>query len=219
MKKTLLIALQVFFFCNVTFAKDFVVSERSSEYSNKVLNVVPIFDIQTSYCEGETPQQLPNVSLNGVTGTWMPSVIDTSFSASYTFTPDEGQEADQVTLFITVNSPIEPIFDPFGPIYLGDDVFFLPAVSINGISGTWSPLINNMDTTTYIFTPDLGECAYSTSLTIVVIPIANPVAPSPQTFNSGSTLADIVITPSNVLWYDTFDDAVGDFNRLALSLP
>lgn len=76
-----------------------------------------------------------------------------------------------------------------------------------------------MVTTTYTFIPDFGQCATPTSLTIEVIPIANPVAPSPQTFNSGSTLADIVITPSNVLWYDSFDDAQADLNRLALDLP
>jgi hypothetical protein len=220
MKKTLLIVLQVFFFCNVTFAKDLVISEHSDEYSNDVLNVVPIFDIQTTYCEGETPQQLPSVSLNGVTGIWIPSVIDTSFSASYIFIPNVGQDAEIFSLEVTVSSLIEPIFDPFNPIYLGDDVSFLPIVSTNGVSGTWFPFeISNTETTTYTFTPDQGQCATPTSITIVVIPIANPIAPSPQTFNSGSTLADIVITPANVLWYDTFEDALGDFNRLALSLP
>ena len=108
----------------------------------------------------------------------------------------------------------------FNPIYLGGDVPFLPTTSTNGVTGTWFPYeISNTETTTYVFTPDANQCAYPTSLTIVVIQISNPVAPSPQTFNSGSTLADIVITPSNVLWYDTFDDAGADVNRLALSLP
>ncbi len=222
MKKTLLIVLQVFFFCNVTFAKDFVITERTSEYSDDVLNVVPIFDIQSTYCLNDTPEQLNTTSQNGITGTWSPAGIDTSFVGSqpYTFTPDAGQEADEVTLIITVNSPIEPIFNQFNPIYLGGDVPFLPTTSTNGVTGTWFPYeISNTESTTYTFTPNLGQCATSTSLTIEVIPIANPVAPSPQTLNSGSTLADIVITPANVLWYDTFNDALGDVNRLALDLP
>lgn len=222
MKKTLLIVLQVFFFCNVTFAKDFFTSEHINKCSVDVLNVVPVFEIQTTYCVGESPQQLPSVSLNGVTGTWMPSFIDTSLSgfSVYTFYPEQGQDAVVFSLEVVVSSPIVPIFFPLGPFYLGDDVPFLPSISSNGVAGSWFPFeISNTETTTYTFTPNFGQCATSTSLTIVVIPIANPVAPSPQTFNSGSTLADIVIIPANVLWYDTFNDALGDVNRLALDLP
>lgn len=222
MKKTLLIVLQVFFFCNVTFAKDFVISEHTNECSVDVLNVVPIFDIQTTYCLNDTPEQLYTTSQNGITGTWSPAGIDTSFEGvvSYTFTPDQGQDAVVFSLEVIVYSPIEPIFFPMSPFYFGDEVPFLPSISTNGVSGTWIPfVISNTETTTYTFIPDVNQCATPTSLTIEVIPIANPVAPSPQTFNSGSTLADIVITPSNVLWYDNFDDAQADVNRLALDLP
>lgn len=226
MKKTLLIALQVFFFYQISIANNvgnFEENDKNCSFlSERIVTVTPIFfngSGSLQFCNGDLPPELPATSENGITGTWFPSTIDTASSGSYIFTPDAGQDATAFALFVIINSPIEPIFDPLGPIYLGDDLFFLPAVSINGISGTWSPLVNNMVTSTYIFTPDPGECAYSTSLTIVVIPIANPVAPSPQTFNSGSTLADIVITPSNVLWYDNFDDAQGDVNRLALDLP
>lgn len=222
MKKALLIVFQVFFFCNVAFAKSFVVSEHINECSVDALNVVPIFDIQTTYCLNDAPEQLYTISQNGITGTWSPAGIDTSFEGivPYTFTPDEGQEADEVTLFITVNSPIVPTFFPIGPFYLGDEVPFLPITSLEGVTGTWSPsTIDNTNSEIYIFLPNANQCASPGALVVDVIPIANPVAPSPQTFNSGSTLADIVIIPSNVLWYDSFEDAQADVNRLALNLP
>jgi hypothetical protein len=222
MKKTLLLALQLFLFCNIAFAKENNATENLNKYSKDFVNVVPLFDIQTTYCLGDTPNVLPTTSLNGVTGTWSPSVIDTSFSGSYVFTPDPGQDATNVTLTVTVNSPITSTFFPIGPFYLDDDVPQLPFVSNEGISGSWIPAVVDTSVggfTTYTFIPNINECATPTSINIQVIPIANPVAPSPQTFNAGSTLADIVITPSNVLWYDTFNDAQADANRLPLSTP
>lgn len=222
MKTTLLIVLQMLFFYNVTFAKDFVISEHANECSVDVLNVVPIFDIQTTYCEGETPQQLPGVSLNGVTGIWIPSVIDTSFSASYTFIPNVGQDAVIVTIDITIVTFIEPIFTIPQYIYLGDEMPLLPSISENGISGSWTVTEIIIDGVLEMlvcnFSSD-GLCPVYSTYNIQVIPIANPVANSPQTFGSGSTLADIVINPSNVMWYDSIEDAQADTNRLALSLP
>jgi hypothetical protein len=222
MKKTLLIALQLFFFCNLTFAKDLVNSKNTNECSVDALNVVPIFDIQTTYCEGETPQQLPSVSLNGVIGTWIPSVINTSFSDSYTFLPNVGQDAVLVTIDITIATFIDPIFTIPQYIYLGDEIPLLPSISENGISGSWTVSETIIDGVLELIVCDFvsdGLCPVYFTHIIQVIPISNPVAPSPQTFNSGSTLADIVITPSNVLWYDSFDDAQADVNRLALDLP
>ncbi|CAN1553115.1 Secretion system C-terminal sorting domain [Flavobacteriaceae bacterium] len=47
-----------------------------------------------------------------------------------------------------------PTFASISPICSGDIVQVLPSVSTNGISGTWSPALNNTATTTYTFTPD-----------------------------------------------------------------
>jgi gliding motility-associated-like protein len=44
----------------------------------------------------------------------------------------------------------------------------LPTTSNNGISGAWSPALNNQQTTTYTFTPSSGQCAYQTTMTITV---------------------------------------------------
>ena len=46
---------------------------------------------------------------------------------------------------------------------------------INGITGTWSPAVSTAapGTTTYTFTPDAGQCATTTTLSITVDPTGN----------------------------------------------
>ena len=46
--------------------------------------------------------------------------------------------------------------------------FTLPGTSTEGVSGTWSPAINNQQTTVYTFTPAANQCALSTTITITV---------------------------------------------------
>ncbi len=46
----------------------------------------------------------------------------------------------------------------------------MPTTSNNGITGTWSPALNNSATTTYTFTPDTGQCANNITMQIVVNP-------------------------------------------------
>ena len=57
---------------------------------------------------------------------------------------------------IIINPPVSvtPTFTSISPICSGDIVQVLPSVSTNGVSGTWSPALNNTATTTYTFTPD-----------------------------------------------------------------
>ncbi|HAH24217.1 MAG TPA: hypothetical protein DCL77_10770, partial [Prolixibacteraceae bacterium] len=57
----------------------------------------------------------------------------------------------------------------------------LPTTSTNGISGSWSPAINNTATTEYTFTPDEGQCATSVNITIdindKIIPTFSAIGP------------------------------------------
>lgn len=72
---------------------------------------------------------------------------------------------------ITFTDPIlTPTFTAIAPICSGDILLALPTTSINGITGTWSPALDNMTTTTYTFTPTAGQCATIVTLTITVIP-------------------------------------------------
>ncbi|MFN8275800.1 MAG: T9SS type A sorting domain-containing protein [Flavobacteriaceae bacterium] len=53
-----------------------------------------------SFCLGDAPV-LPTTSLNGITGTWSPAVVENN--GGYIFTPDAGQCATPITEFFSVN--------------------------------------------------------------------------------------------------------------------
>ena len=89
-------------------------------------------------------------------------------TTTYTFTPAAGQCATTATLTITVNASITPTFAAVAPICPGAALAPLPTTSINGITGTWAPALNNTATTTYTFTPAAGQCATTATLTITV---------------------------------------------------
>ncbi|TKS55570.1 BspA family leucine-rich repeat surface protein [Mesohalobacter halotolerans] len=91
-----------------------------------------------------------------------------------------------------------------------------PSVSNDGINGSWSPAFDPNQTTTYTFTPNPNECALSTTLTVTVLDgIDTPTGNSQQTVSSGSTISDLVVIPSTVIWYATLQDALDNVNALA----
>ncbi len=97
------------------------------------------------------------------------------------------------SLTITVNSPITPTFNAIAPICSGSN-FTLLNSSTNGINGTWSPAVDNTTTTTYTFTPNTGQCASNTSMTVTV----NSVNTS--TSVSGNTISSSASNTSSFQW-------------------
>lgn len=134
-------------------------------------SVEPLFSIETSICEDTPPFDLPEISDNGVEGSWSstvnPQIIGTS---AYVFTPIAGQCSDSMILNITVNSLEEPVFLNNDTICLHDDEFELPSVSQNGISGVWSPslVLEESGSFEYTFMPDSNQCALSTNKVLFV---------------------------------------------------
>jgi gliding motility-associated-like protein len=159
-------------------------------------DVTPTFSAVAPICSGAALAPLPTTSINGITGTWSPALNNTTTTV-YTFTPGIGQCALQTTLTITINSGVTPTFAPVAPICSGATLAPLPTTSINGITGMWSPALNNTATTVYTFTPDTGQCAQQITLTITVnsgiTPTFAPVAP----ICSGATLTPLPITSIN----------------------
>ncbi|MGC9331023.1 MAG: beta strand repeat-containing protein, partial [Bacteroidales bacterium] len=148
--------------------------------------ITPTFTQLGPYCVGDTPDALPGISTEGITGTWSPVTISTASAgtATYTFSPAAGECATTATMDITIDPQEIPTFDAVGPYCEGDAIPALPTTSTNGITGSWSPAINNTTTTTYTFTPDAGECATTTNLTITV----NPIPTAGITNNTGTTV-------------------------------
>jgi hypothetical protein len=136
---------------------------------------VPSFNQVQPICAGETLAALPTNSINGFVGTWSPALNNMS-TTTYTFTPSAGQCAVSTTMTITVYAPTTPLFTQIAPICVGDQIVGLYNISNNNIFGSWSPIANNQTTTTYTFTPDIFECATTTTMTVVVN--SAPTAPT-----------------------------------------
>jgi gliding motility-associated-like protein len=151
-------------------------------------NITPTFSFGTSLsvCAGGTVPTLPGTSVEGVIGTWSPSVVDNQNSHTYTFTPFVGQCATTSSFAVTVNPNITPTFS-FGTsltICAGGTVPTLPTASQNGITGTWTPAtVDDQNSATYTFTPDAGQCATTASFAVTVNPNLTP------TFSFGTSLS------------------------------
>src|SRR5512138_2739193 len=126
-------------------------------------------------CQNGTAPALPATSNNGFAGTWSPATISTTTvgTTTYTFTPTDPC-ATTTTMDIVVSAQVTPTFTAVAPICSGATLSALPTTSLNGITGTWSPALDNTTTTTYTFTPSAGQCATLTTLTITVNPQVTP---------------------------------------------
>jgi hypothetical protein len=126
----------------------------------------------TTGATGATFSGLPT----GVSGNWSANVVTISGTPSvvgasqpYTITLTGGSGAVTTTGTLTVVSTISPSFTQVGPVCSGASLSALPTTSTNGITGTWSPVINNTATTNYTFTPsEEGQCTTTASMTITV---------------------------------------------------
>src|SRR5512133_3190630 len=165
---------------------------------------IPVFDPQGPHCIGATAQPLPNISLNGITGTWNPAVINTSVvgTSTYTFTPASGQCASPATLDVQVTVSITPTFAAIGPLCQGSAPPSLPLTSSNGITGTWNPSAistTNIGTTAYTFTLAAGQCASPATLDVEVTASITPTIAAIGPLCQGSAPPSLPLTSSNEL--------------------
>lgn len=141
---------------------------------------VPTFPFGTSLliCGTGPVPLLTNTSIQGITGTWSPAVVDPNHSGTYVFTPNVTGCITGTTFTVTINPIITPTFT-FGnsaTICVGDAVPTLPNTSSNGITGSWSPaVVSNTNNGTYTFTPDPGQCAIPVTYSVAVYPKTTPV--------------------------------------------
>ena len=126
---------------------------------------VPTFATIAPMCAGGA-NPLTATSLEGITGTWSPA-FDNTTTTTYTFTPTAGQCAVDGSATVTIASGTVPTFAIIAPMCAGG-ADPLPATSLEGITGTWSPAFDNAQTTTYTFTPTAGQCAVDGSATVAI---------------------------------------------------
>lgn len=156
----------------------------------------PVFTQVNPICSGDPLATLPTTSNNGITGSWSP-VIDNTTTTTYTFTPASTECASIVTMTIVVNPVINPSFTQVAPICSGETLPPLPTTSNEGVTGNWSPGLNNTATTTYTFTPLGGVCTRTASMTIVVNQKVTPTFTQVGPICSGQTLSPLPTTSND----------------------
>ncbi len=114
--------------------------------------------INASICQGSS------YTFNGIAQTTTGTYLDTLVNA--------GGCDSILTLTLNVSPIITPTFSQVAPICSGAPLTALPSTSLNSITGTWAPAMNNLATTTYTFTPSSGQCILNATMTIAVN--ANP---------------------------------------------
>jgi gliding motility-associated-like protein len=180
--------------------------------------ITPTFTQVAAICNGNFLAVLATTSNNGVTGTWSPAINNTA-TTIYTFTSDTTQSgqtcAVNETMTITVNPLIIPTFTQVDPICNGDFLAVLPTTSKNGLTGTWSPAINNTATTMYTFTSDTTQsgqaCAVTETMTITVNPLIIPTFTQVAAICNGGTLDALPTTSDNNItgtWSPAMDNTL-----------
>ena len=158
--------------------------------------VIPSFNLLTNtYCQNQTPNPLPLTSVEGIAGTWTPTIINTTIvgTSSYTFTPNQGQCAYQATIEITIKPNIKIDFQDT-IICEGTTISF---PSTNGVDGTWYPTnINTAQNATYTFTP-IDNCGQSSTWQVIFLESLSDLSIS--TFNN--TIIVNVVSSNNMLLY------------------
>ena len=96
------------------------------------------------------------------------------------------------------------------PICYGGYLNQLPSSSTNGINGSWSPALNNTVTTTYTFTPAVGQCATGATVTITVTPLPEFTI-TQGCIDNNYTLAAVESNSANpsYAWFDASNNQIG----------
>jgi hypothetical protein len=136
---------------------------------------------------GGTYSSTAGLTINATTGAITPSASTAGpYTVTYTIAASGGCPAVTATTAVTITAQVTPTFTAVAAICNGGVLSALPTTSTNGITGTWSPALDNTTTTIYTFTPTAGLCATTATLTITVNPILNP------TINCGASTTNSV---------------------------
>lgn len=160
----------------ITVNPDVTLSLTSANNNQTVCINTAITNITYQSANGATGITVSGLP-NGVTGSLAGDVLTISgtptVSGTFNYTVSTTGGCSSVTLngTIVVNPLTTPTFT-FGTSLVlcpGSTPPSLPTISSNNVNGTWSPsTISTSQNGTYTFTPNLGECATPTTLTVTL---------------------------------------------------
>ncbi len=137
-------------------------------------SAVQLSEFPTSICQTDELPTLPEASLEGLTGTWSPAVIDaeTTGLSTYTFTPSDNCALEK-TVEIEIISSVQPTINLPREICIGATVNLpLQSNDDSPINGSWQPALVETQIAgiyEYTFTPDTEYCAEAITLSMEVI--------------------------------------------------
>ncbi|TXB63534.1 PKD domain-containing protein, partial [Vicingus serpentipes] len=180
----------------------------TTEFNIIVAPVVSGFNQPVAQCIEGNSFSFTNTGTTGGSYSWdfgdgntstLENPTHTYLTAS-TFTVQQivtlGSCSDTTELTVTVNPLVEPTFSAVAPLCQNAAAPVLPTTSINAITGTWSPVVSTATagTQTYIFTPDAGQCADSTTLDITINPLPVPIASADSVSCFSGTDGSVTVT-------------------------
>jgi gliding motility-associated-like protein len=185
---------------------------------NIIPQTQPIFVLEDSLCQGAS-YSLPLQATNGIAGTWTPA-FNSQQSGTYNFTPNtytvmSGCPAS-IAHDITIVAALSPSFALPSSVCIGSTLNF-PAVSTEGIVGSWAPAFNNQSTTSYTFTPSSTGisvsnqgivCPLQSTVTISINSPTTPLFSLPDSICQGATVTLPLVSNNGVAgtWAPAFNN-------------
>jgi hypothetical protein len=220
------------------------IAMSASTFVEIVPTAVPYFDAIAPICSGGNPPALPNISNNGITGTWSPSTVSDSVSGIYTFTPEASECAMSTTMNIDVFLPYVPVITTasgLNTLYVDENNQVVASLELisgqpEGYTYQWSEntsFITSATDSNYVVdtaSPTGTTRFYRVWVTHIetgchtvsgIFPVfqSNGVPPPAtdrfQTLAAGSTLTNVVISGTDIKWYGTATDK----NLMSVPLP
>lgn len=157
---------------------------------------------------------------NTHTGTLYSTPTTATSGVYYAFYYDSVENCYSKPAAVTVSNGgmNTPVFDTIPPLCIGQTTSPLQTVSINNIAGAWAPAWDHTATTTYTFTPVVGQCAVPVTKTVIIKQITNSTMKVSICDGNSYLFNGQYYTTSNNTAKDTLINAAGCDSIISLDL-
>src|SRR5574343_273499 len=175
----------------VALSSNATLSLTSGSNNQTICSGDAITPIQYTFGGGATNVKITGLPA-GVTSSIAGNVVTISGTpaANFSYSINTIGGCGTVTLNGTVSSTsgISPLFTQIIPVCQGTNIN-LPTTSTNGFTGIWQLISSRTTNVIYEFTPNAGQCASTTTMTIQIYPQPNVIISGNATYCDGDTTA------------------------------